>query len=150
MILGGDELSRTKGGNNNTYCQDNELNWYDWDLDERERNFLSFVKDLIAFRKAHPVFHRRNFLTGREEGGCRDVSWWHADGREMEESDWNNPKLRGLGMLLCGEASSELIRGGTQKNETYLMLFHSKQASRFILPEPPNAPNWLWEETWAD
>ena len=149
MLLGGDELSRTKGGNNNTYCQDNELNWYDWDLDEREENFLSFVKDLIAFRKAHPVFHRRHFLTGRAEEGCRDVSWWHSDGREMADNDWNDPKLKGLGMLLCGEASSELVRGGTPEHETFLMLFHGKQASRFVLPEPPNEPSWLWEEVWA-
>ena len=67
MLLGGDELSRTQGGNNNAYCQDNEINWYDWDLDEREQEFLDFVCETIAFRKAHPSFRRRHFLTGRPD-----------------------------------------------------------------------------------
>ena len=61
MLLGGDELSRTQGGSNNAYCQDNAISWFDWDLDEREQGFLNFTRDLIAFRKAHPIFRRRSF-----------------------------------------------------------------------------------------
>ncbi|ADI15174.1 glycogen debranching protein GlgX [Truepera radiovictrix] len=150
MILGGDELSRTQGGNNNAYCQDNPISWFDWELDEREEGFLNFVKDLIAFRKAHPIFQRRHFLTGREVNGCRDVTWIHPEGREMHEGDWHNPKLRALGMLLCGEASSELPQTGQgAPDESYLVLFHGKRPARFVLPDVPGHPGWLWERLWA-
>ncbi len=151
MLLGGDELSRTQGGNNNAYCQDNPISWFNWDLNEREQGFLNFTRDLIAFRQAHPIFRRRGFLTGREVDGCRDVTWLHPDGREMNQGDWYNPRLRALGMLLCGEASSELARSGQQRrsDESYLVLFHGKRPVRFILPDVPSHSGWLWQRLWA-
>jgi isoamylase len=150
MILGGDELSRTQGGNNNAYCQDNPISWFHWELDERQEGFLNFVRELIDFRKTHPIFQRRGFLTGRELNGCRDVSWIHPEGREMSDGDWHNPRLRALGMLLCGEASSELSRAGRrQLDENYLVLFHGKRPARFVLPDVPNHPGWSWERLWA-
>jgi len=151
MILGGDELSRTQGGNNNAYCQDNEISWFNWSLDEREEGFLNFVRGLIDFRKAHPIFHRRGFLTGRELDGCRDITWLHPEGREMEGGDWHNPRLRALGMLLCGEASSELpqLGRGRRTDENYLVLFHGKRPARFVLPDVPSHPGWFWERLWA-
>lgn len=151
MLLGGDELSRTQGGSNNAYCQDNEISWLDWDLDEREKEFLDFVRELIAFRRAHPIFHRRSFLTGEGDEGCRDVTWLHPEGREMMEGDWHDPKLRSLGMLLCGEASSELPRAGQSRDndESYLLLFHGRRSSRFTLPEVPGRPGWLWQRYYA-
>src|SRR5690606_24672242 len=88
MMLGGDELSRTQLGNNNAYCQDNATNWYDWDLDERRAAFLEFVRQIVAFRKAHPSFRRRRFLTGhKDERGVKDAMWWHPEGREMRYED---------------------------------------------------------------
>ncbi len=150
MLLGGDELSRTQGGNNNAYCQDNEISWFNWNLDEREKGFLNFVKDVIAFRQAHPIFQRRHFLTGHDVDGCRDITWVHPEGREMEQSDWHNPRLRALGMLLCGEASSELPQSGRRrKDESYLVLFHGKRPARFVLPDVPSHPGWLWQRLWA-
>ena len=119
-------------------------------MDEREVGFLNFARDLIAFRKAHPIFHRRSFLTGRELNGCRDVTWIHPEGREMEGGDWHNPRLRALGMLLCGEASSEVPQSGRGRgDENYLVLFHGKRPARFVLPDIPNHPGWFWERLWA-
>ncbi len=151
MLLGGDELSRTQGGNNNAYCQDNEISWFDWNLGEREADFLAFVRELIAFRKANPVFHRRSFLTGAGEGECRDVTWLHPEGREMAQGDWHDPKLRALGMLLCGQASSELAHSAQEDapDESYLLLFHGRRPSRFTLPEVPGQPGWLWQRYYA-
>src|SRR5690606_34870803 len=109
MILGGDEIARTQRGNNNAYCQDNELSWYDWRLGARERSFLEFVRQLVAFRQAHPTFRRRHFLTGEAAGGAtiKDVSWWHPEGHEMGEGDWHNGDLHALGMMLSGQGLQE-------------------------------------------
>jgi isoamylase len=149
MLAGGTELSHTQGGNNNAYCQDNETSWYRWDLDERRRHFLEFVRTLAAFRRAHRAFHRRRFLTGApDEAGHRDVVWWHPAGREMTAEDWNTPRLRTLGMLLNGRLLHEVdARGRVLADETFLVLFNTGRAGRFILPEPPQA--WGWEPVLA-
>ena len=151
MLLGGDELSRSQSGNNNAYCQDNEISWYDWQLGERDERFLAYVRNLIAFRKAHPIFRRRSFLTGQvDASGCRDVSWWHPHGREMTQEDWNAPDGVGFGMLLCGSAFHELdARGRPRSDDTFLVLFHGARPDRFVLPEPPDAGWWrrLWTST---
>ncbi len=85
MLLGGDEFARTQGGNNNGWCQDTELSWFDWEIDERGQRQLDFTQRLIALRRAHPVFHRRDFLTGVEPpgGGLPDAWWFRPDGRRM-------------------------------------------------------------------
>ena len=144
MMLGGDELSRTKGGNNNTYCQDNDLNYYDWDLDEARVDFLAYVKDIIAFRKAHPVFRRYSFFTGFVgPTGFKDVSWWHPKGHEMNPGDWHDPNLRAFGMLIAGSALNELDRhGNTRYDETFLILYNSGRARRFTMPPAPAHEVW--------
>ena len=145
MLLGGDELSRTKRGNNNTYCQDNDFNWYNWDLGEREAAFLAFCKKLVAFRKAHPTFRRRSFLTGYAHPNiCKDVSWWHPQGREMSPRDWRNGNLCALGMLLCGSAYYELDEHGEiLGDDTFLLLFQGNEKGDFMMPPPPDI--YLWE-----
>ncbi len=137
MLLGGDELSRTQAGNNNTYCQDNELNWYDWDLDEREQEFLDFVCETIAFRKAHASFRRRHFLNGRpDELGVRDALWWHPDGREMTPEDWDRNGLKAFGMLLRGDRIRGVnARGERRSDDTFLLLFN-KSAEPITLHLP--------------
>ncbi|ACY18604.1 glycogen debranching enzyme GlgX [Haliangium ochraceum DSM 14365] len=151
MILGGDELSRTQGGNNNAYCQDNEVSWYDWTLDERKQRFLEFVRQVVAFRQAHPILRRRHFLTGETVGDSplKDMSWWHPEGREMTPEDWHNGDLRALGMLLTGDGLREVDwRCRPLTDDTYLAVFNSGQRSvRFSLPELPVRGRWLWE--WA-
>ncbi|MDQ3459278.1 MAG: glycogen debranching protein GlgX [Deinococcota bacterium] len=148
MMLGGDELSRSKRGNNNTYAQDNELNWYDWDLSDRQRAFLDFTRGLIAFRKAHPAFRRYSFLTGKAgPTGFKDVSWWHPDGHEMHPEDWNNAGLRAFGMLMAGNALHEVDHHGNARfDDTFLVLFNGGRAKRFTLP--PTSEHEVWERLW--
>jgi glycogen operon protein len=152
MLLGGDEFGRSQHGNNNAYAQDNEISWFDWELDERERDQLAFVRDLIAFRKAHPLFRRRTFLTGwGGDVGCKDVSWWHPWGREMRDEDWQDPSMGGLGMLLCGAAFGERDRQGRETGAgTLLVLFHGRGAvSDFTLPELPGGEGDAWRRVWS-
>ncbi len=144
MLLGGDELSRTQQGNNNAYCQDNELSWYHWDLDERQRRFLEFVRGVIAFRRSHPTFRRRHFLTGEPgPGGYKDVIWVHPEGRAMTIEDWTSPRLQALGMLLHGDLLREVdSRGRRIRDDTLLVLCNAGGATRFVLPEPPQGRGW--------
>jgi len=137
MILGGDELSRTQGGNNNAYCQDNEINWYDWDLDEREQKFLRFVQRAAAFRKEHPTFRRRHFLKGaRDENGSTDAHWWHPEGHEMTDEDWNDDALHAFGLLLLGDRIRHVDRyGEPHADDTFLIAVNrGGEAVAFILP----------------
>jgi glycogen operon protein len=105
MLLGGDEMGRTQGGNNNAYCQDNEISWFDWELDRDQHELLDFTRRLIEIRREHPVFHRRDFFGGTDGdgSGLPDIRWFRADGREMSRRDWRNPDLRNLGVFLNGE-----------------------------------------------
>ncbi|HMN99469.1 MAG TPA: glycogen debranching protein GlgX [Miltoncostaeaceae bacterium] len=105
MLLGGDEMGRTQGGNNNAYCQDNEISWFDWELDDDQRELLDFTRRLIEIRRAHPVFHRRDFFGGQDGdgSGLPDIRWFRADGREMSRRDWRDSELRHLGVFLNGE-----------------------------------------------
>lgn len=137
MILGGDELSRTQRGNNNAYCQDNEINWYDWQLDEGKEKFLAYVRRIIAFRKEHPNFCRYKFLSGHaDEQGVKDVVWWHPEGREMGEGDWYDNMQHTMGMLLHGGRIHRTdARGNILKDNTFLILFNAQaHAKTFVLP----------------
>ncbi len=138
MMLGGDELSRTKQGNNNTYAQDNELAWYDWDLDERQAEFLAYVQDLIHFRAAHPTFRRYAFLSGQpDEDGIVDATWWHPDGTPMENPDWSDWELPSFGLLLRGETLHRRTPQGEEMDDTtFLVLFNRSNETRsFDLPD---------------
>ena len=100
MLQGGDEIGRTQQGNNNAYCQDGPLTWLDWQNADAE--LLYFTAGLIALRKRLPQLRQRTWLTGRlDANGCRDIIWWHADGREMQQDDWNKPGQDLLGLLLA-------------------------------------------------
>jgi isoamylase len=150
MILGGDELSRTQAGNNNAYCQDNEINWFDWDLDRSQRHFLRFVRAAIAFRKRHRNFRRRHFLTGEpDEDGIKDATWWHPEGREMTATDWDQPGLLAFGMVLRGDRIPGRDRRGRDIADDILLLLFNKgtEAARLPLPlEEAGHPNyWIAE-----
>src|SRR5204862_3523328 len=114
MISHGDELGRTQHGNNNGYCQDNELSWVDWNLDEERRTLLSFVQKVVRFRLAQPTLRRRRYFQGRSirGGDVKDVAWLTPDGREMDDAAWNAGFVRSLGMLLSGSAIEELNERG--------------------------------------
>lgn len=100
MILGGDEIGRTQGGNNNTYCQDNETSWFDWsDID---RTFLEWCRRLIALREAHPVFRRRRWFKGQRIRGVDDMAWFRPDGDEMGENDWEQGFAQSVAVFMNG------------------------------------------------
>ncbi len=138
MLCGGDEIGRTQRGNNNAYCQDNELSWHDWALDRAERELLEFTRVVIALRKRHPVLRRRQFFFGRRIHGSevKDLSWVRPDGREMTEEDWNNPFTRGLGLRLAGDAVNETdTEGRPIVDDTLLILLNAHhEPLSFVLP----------------
>ena len=116
MICGGDELSRTQHGNNNAYCQDNETSWYHWDLDERRRAYLEFVRRIAQYRRRHPNFHRQVFYDDDPDAlhPARNILWYRADGKRMGAKDWEvGGWMRTLGMFLNGTAPE--IRDGTAR-----------------------------------
>jgi glycogen operon protein len=128
MILGGDELSRSQKGNNNTYCQDNELNWLNWDLDERRQKFLEFVRKLILIRRTQPVFQRQKFFIGRAIRGSdvKDISFLNPSGQEMSDDDWGSGFVRCLGVRLAGDLiNDETERGEPIVGETLLLPLNS-------------------------
>lgn len=116
MILGGDELGRTQNGNNNTYAQDNELNWYDWANADQE--LLAFTRRLIAMRQAHPSFRRERFFSGRRvEGELPHILWLRYDGEEVADEDWQNPQTKSIGLFLYGSEED----GGAREHLLVLM-----------------------------
>ncbi len=153
MVLGGDELSRTQHGNNNGWCQDNEISWYDWDLDAGAHAMHAFAKRLIALRRAEPVFRRDHFLAGEQaEPGLPDVWWFRLDGRRMTRRDWENPEHRWLGVFLNGAATSMRDRRGHPiTGESFLVLFNAHHEDCvFRLPAARFGGVWTVELTTAD
>ena len=147
MMLGGDELGHGQKGNNNTYCQDNELTWLDWDLDERKRQFLEFTKKLLFIRMTQPVFQRRKFFIGRAIRGSdvKDISFFTPSGDEMSDGDWNAGFVKCLGIRLAGDLiNDETERGEPIVGETLLMLLNGHwEPIPFTLP--PTMHGHLWE-----
>ena len=138
MVCGGDEFGRTQKGNNNAYCQDSEISWFNWDRDETQEQLLAFTKKLIRFRKDHPVFRRPKFFQGRRIRGSeiRDVMWFNPGGNEMSEEEWSSPFVRCLGMLLSGDTIDVLnFEGQPIRDETFLMLINAHyEPIPFVLP----------------
>ncbi|MFZ2648606.1 MAG: glycogen debranching protein GlgX [Burkholderiaceae bacterium] len=138
MLLAGDEIGRSQGGNNNAYCQDNELSWVDWSLGEDKRSLLEFTQRMVALRAAHPVFHRRDFFQGRPlyGSGVRDIVWLQPDGSEMSESDWQRGYARALGVFLSGDGLNEIDgRGRAVRDDSFVVLFNADAgAIEFRLP----------------
>jgi glycogen operon protein len=107
MLQAGDEFARTQGGNNNAYCQDNEISWIDWSLAETNRDLTEFVRSLAQLRREHEEFRRETFLKGTAaRSGVKDVTWLHARGSEMTQADWQDPALRTLGVWFGGRSRS--------------------------------------------
>ncbi|MDH5325255.1 MAG: glycogen debranching protein GlgX [Gammaproteobacteria bacterium] len=147
MLLAGDELGRTQKGNNNAYCQDNELNWVNWDLQREQQELFQFVRYLIRLRKEHPGFRRRYFFQGRSIKGSsiKDITWLMPSGTEMTDQEWNKSYARCLGLFLAGEVIDEHDdRGCPVKDDNMILLFNSDhEAIPFTLPAEP--PNSRWE-----
>ena len=149
MLLGGDELCRSQCGNNNAWCQDNELSWFDWNLDDESRDQLEFTKRLIALRRQHPAFRRRRFLQGRptSEIGLPDAWWFRADGRKMTRDDWERHDNHVVGLFLNGRDFAE--RGGRGErinDDSFLLLFNGHHENvTFTLPAARFGRRWAIE-----
>ena len=141
MLLGGDELGRTQQGNNNAYCQDNELSWFDWD--HVDDDLLTFTRNLIAFRREHPVFRRRRFFFGQPIRGTLDIGWCRPDGQEMTDEDWESAEARAIGLFLSGDGlQSRDEHGRRLVDDSFLLLANADAEDiRWRLPRMW-APEW--------
>ena len=138
MLLGGDEFGRTQKGNNNAYCQDNEISWLNWQRNEKQNRLFEFTKKLIEFRREHAVFRRPKFFQGRRVRGgeIKDVMWFNPGGNEMSDEEWNSPFVRCLGMLISGDAVDLVdAQGEPVRDDTFLLLINAHQEPiPFVLP----------------
>jgi isoamylase len=139
MLLGGDEIGRTQQGNNNAYCQDNEISWYDWA--RADVDLLDWTQFLINLRRSHPVFCRRRFFQGRPvrgrgRGGLNDIGWFRPDGRQMTDKDWDSGFGKSLSVFLNGHAIPDLDRRGQEvRDNSFFLLFNAwDQDLHFVLP----------------
>ncbi len=143
MLLAGDEMGRSQQGNNNAYCQDNELSWLDWSLVERNADLVDFVSGLARLRREHPVFRRRRWFTGRSVRGDEvgDIAWYRPDGSAMQDADWDAGFAKALGVLLHGRSLPDPDpRGHPVRDGTFLVLFNAHHGTtRWVLPELPGA-----------
>jgi glycogen operon protein len=137
MLLGGDEFGRSQKGNNNAWCQDNELSWFDWDAVDEQ--LLDFARALIRIRRTEPVFRRSEFLTGETErgSGLPDVLWLRPDGEEMTEADWERDDAHALALFLNGEEIPTHDRWGDPiEGASFLLMFNAHhEPIRFVIPE---------------
>jgi isoamylase len=145
MLVAGDELGRTQRGNNNAYCQDNDTSWLSWDLEPWQHELLAFTRELIALRRAHPVFRRRAFFTGRPAHGVgvKDLGWFGPSGEELTEHDWTVPGGT-LGMFVDGsEIHTRGPRGERIEDESFLVVLHAgDEPIGFTLPGMPWAKTY--------
>ncbi|MFW5969001.1 MAG: glycogen debranching protein GlgX [Halofilum sp. (in: g-proteobacteria)] len=146
MLLAGDEIGRSQKGNNNAYCQDNEISWIDWDLSRQSEELLEFVRHLIRIRRDHPVFRRRHFFQGEpvRADGRKDVTWLRPDGREMKDDDWDRADTHWLAMFLLGEGLEEYdARNNRQLDDNFLLLLNAApETVEFHLPRRPGHAAW--------
>jgi glycogen operon protein len=144
MLLAGDEQGRTQKGNNNAYCQDNEISWIDWRLDARARQLGAFARKLVRLRAEHPILRRGRFFTGayNEAVGVKDVTWVAPSGGEMSMDDWHNPGTRCFGMLMDGRAQATGIRVAAADTTLLMILNAHHEAVTFTLPDCAGGQAW--------
>ncbi len=138
MICGGDEFGRTQSGNNNPYCQDNEISWFDWNLDPEAKALTKFTAKLVRIRAEHPVLHRARFFKGRSIRGTdvRDLMWFRHDGAVMTDEDWSNPHSGSLAMFLGGKGLDEVDELGlpVTDDDLFVLLNASPADLEFVMP----------------
>jgi isoamylase len=146
MLLGGDELGRTQGGNNNAYCQDSDLSWYDWD--KVDEDFVDFTRRVLTLRREHPVFRRRRFFEGVPiHGSVSDITWFRPDGEEMDQDDWHSSDSGVIQVFLNGDGiPTPDARGETILDDSFLLLFNAGgDAVDFVLPADKWGQQWTAE-----
>jgi isoamylase len=144
MLLAGDEFGRTQQGNNNAYCQDSDISWVNWEIEEKGRDLIAFVKTLTGLRHRYPILRRTRFLTGayNEELGVKDVTWINASGEEMDDAHWADEGMKCFGMLIDGRAQATGIkkRGG---DATMLLVFNgAADGVNFTIPDTLGSEGW--------
>ncbi|TQL64229.1 glycogen operon protein [Rarobacter faecitabidus] len=147
MIAHGDELGRSQQGNNNTYCQDNELSWVNWDIGEAGRVHLSFVQELVRLRRRHPLLHRRRFFAGDptpEDDSPGDIAWLNPDGTTMHDAAWRDGYARAMAVFLNGSAITETdTRGQRIEDDSFLVMFNAHtEPVEFTLPGSQYGHAW--------
>ncbi|HUR34714.1 MAG TPA: hypothetical protein VM032_13015, partial [Vicinamibacterales bacterium] len=144
MISHGDELGRTQHGNNNAYCQDNELAWVNWNLTDDQQQLCDFTRRLVHLRLSEPVLRRRRYFQGRSIRGGKDVAWLAPDGREMADEAWGETSVRSIGMLLSGTGIEEVDeRGEPITGDSLLVLFNAHhERVAFTLPDLDPDHHW--------
>jgi isoamylase len=147
MLLAGDEIGHSQQGNNNAYCQDNAISWIDWGAVNGGNKLIGFVQKLIAHRRNHPVFRRRNFFQGRaiKGVGVKDILWLRPDGKEMSDEEWNQEHARTLGVFLSGEAVDELDeKARLIQDENFLLMMNAHHEEiPFLLPRVASGMLWI-------
>ena len=138
MLLGGDEIARTQNGNNNAYCQDNEISYYNWNISPKQQQLFDFTKSVIELRQKHPAFRRSTFFRGQTESGAKDVVWLNLSGQEMRSCDWDQQSCGAFGMYIDGDWLDDLDEKCNKlKDSSFLLLFNNDMCPReFILPQP--------------
>ena len=148
MICGGDEVARTQQGNNNAYCQDNEISWTHWDLDDSHKKLLAFVSKLIHLRLEHPVLHRRRFFTGRKAGDdpntIPEVEWFDHTGSIMDMNDWQNTHAFSMMVYLNGADIPEMdYYGNPTVDNDFILIFNAHyEPIQFTLPDENYGSKW--------
>jgi isoamylase len=146
MLLGGDEFARSQQGNNNCYCQDNELTWYDWKLDDPRKRLLEYTAKLIQLRKDHPNLHRRRFFQDRTIRGSvvRDIAWYGTDGNEISDEAWSEQWNKSIGLMLNGKTLGVMDdEGNPVVDDSFLILVNAAdQGVEYVMPEPPDGNPW--------
>jgi len=148
MILHGDEMGRTQQGNNNVYCQDDELSWQNWELDEYDTELLEYARRVVHLRKDHPVFRRRRFFAGAPERGgesdLRDIAWMSPAGTHMSDAQWQEEFARAVMVFLNGDAIAEPdLRGEEIVDDSFLVLFNAQpEPASFTLPSAEYGETW--------
>ncbi|QSQ19664.1 glycogen debranching protein GlgX [Pyxidicoccus parkwayensis] len=146
MIVAGDEMGRTQRGNNNAYCQDNELSWVHWELNETQRALLEFTSRMAKLRREQPVLHKRRFFRGAHmwDSELKDLAWFRPDGKEMKKDDWEKPYVRSLAFLLGGDAiATPDDEGNRIVGDTLLVLMNAHhEPISFLLPALEWGADW--------
>jgi glycogen operon protein len=145
MLSGGDEIGRTQRGNNNAYCQDNDVSWYPWEHPDDE--FLDFVRRAVAIRRAHPVFRRRRWFKGRRIRGIDDITWFRPDGVEMSDVDWEQGFAKSVCVFLNGDRIPDTDQYGERiVDDTFLVIIHASELDiEWRLPDQSYGTRWLVE-----
>ncbi|MDY6824486.1 MAG: glycogen debranching protein GlgX [Thermodesulfobacteriota bacterium] len=144
MLLGGDEISRTQQGNNNAYCQDNEISWYDWK--NADKDLLEFCRKLIDYRRDHPVFRRRRWFQGRPIHGSdiKDIAWFNTDGRQKSEEQWNDASAHTLGIFLNGKTiPNPYVKADPLTDDSFYIILNAWHEALDV-----NLPHEKWGEAW--